>query len=129
MYKGRILVVDDDPDLVETICVRLRSRGYETLTAGDGATATRRAVLDHPDLIILDIGLPAGDGHVVAQRLRQISQTVTLPIIFLTGRTTHNDYFKALGAGAARFMTKPFDMDELLTAVDTLIEQQQVEEA
>ncbi len=65
MSKGRILVVDDEPDIVRSLSIRLGSMGYEVITALDGLSATRKAIEEQPELIILDIGMPAGNGHVV----------------------------------------------------------------
>ncbi len=121
MAKGKILVVDDEPEIVRSIGMRLRAGGYEVVSAMDGLQATNVALREQPDLIILDIGMPAGDGHVVAKRLSQSIRTCSVPIIFLTARTAEEDFNKAWDAGVAKYIVKPFDPDELMTAVESLL--------
>lgn len=115
---AKILVVDDEPDIVKGVTMRLKFAGYEVITACDGAMATQIAIRERPDLIVLDIGMPCGDGHMVAQRLGDNSATMTIPIIFLTARTALEERDKAIAEGAVAFITKPFVPDELLTAVN-----------
>jgi len=121
MSKGKILVVDDEPDIVRSLSLRLGSVGYDVSTAFDGLSATRKAIEEQPELIILDIGMPAGNGHVVVERLRNIGETCHIPVIFLTARTSAEDYRKAREGGVCKFITKPFDPDILLTAVEDQI--------
>lgn len=85
---AKILVVDDEPDVVRALTMRLKFAGYEVIVASDGASATRLAITEQPDLVILDIGLPCGDGHDVAGRLCENMNTAAVPIIFLTARTS-----------------------------------------
>ncbi len=115
---AKILVVEDEPDVIRALTMRLKFAGYEVIVASDGASATRIAVTEQPNLIILDIGLPCGDGHTVARRLRENMNTTTVPIIFLTARTSQEDRAKAMGVGAADFITKPFTAEELLASVE-----------
>jgi len=70
MTKQKMLIVDDEADLVRSLSMRLRANGYEVVSAMDGVEATKMAIHEQPDVIVLDIGMPAGDGHVVAERLR-----------------------------------------------------------
>ncbi len=121
MYKGKVLVVDDEPDIIKTVSLQLKASGYEVVSAMDGLQATNIAIIEQPDLIILDIGMPVGDGHTVANRLKNSSKTCSVPIIFLTASTNPEDYKKAFNAGIAKYITKPFDPRELLTAVDDLL--------
>ena len=122
MSKKRILVADDAPDIVRGLTLRLASAGYEVSAAFDGLEATKKAIEDQPDLILLDIGMPAGNGHVVVERLRNISATCHIPIIYLTARTTPEDYQKARDGGVAKYITKPFDTEVLLAAVEQELE-------
>ena len=122
MTKRRILVVDDEPDIVRALSLRLRAAKYDVMKATDGATATMLAVKWRPDLVILDIGMPAGDGHLVAKRLRENMATVSIPIIFLTARASEKDYDLAAEVGVDKYITKPFDSVELMAAVDELVE-------
>lgn len=121
MAHGKILVVDDEPEIVRSVGMRLRAAGYQVVTAMDGMQATNVALREQPDLIILDIGMPAGDGHVVARRLRESIRTCSVPIIFLTARTGEADFNKAWDAGVAKYITKPFDPGELMSAVESLM--------
>jgi DNA-binding response OmpR family regulator len=121
MDKGKILVVDDEPEIVKTVSLRLKANGYTVVTACDGMQATSVALKESPDLIILDIGMPAGDGHLVAKRLRE-SAPRSIPIIFLTAHTSKRDYEMAFDEGIAKYITKPFRPEELLAAVEELIE-------
>lgn len=118
MSKGKILVVDDEPDIVRSLSIRLGSAGYEVCTACDGLNATRVAIEEQPDLILLDIGMPAGNGHEVVERLGNIDETSHIPVIYLTACTGDDDYRKAREGGVCKFITKPFDPEILLAAVE-----------
>jgi len=117
MSKGIVLVVDDEPDLVRALNLRLRSNGYEVITANNGETALRLALCSHPDLAILDIGLPHGDGYMVAQKMLENRITRSTPIIFLTARTSDRDRERAYQAGTARYLTKPCEPQVLMDTV------------
>ena len=118
MNKGRILVVDDEPDIVRGLTLRLSSEGYQVSSAMDGLGATKKAIEEQPELIIMDIGMPAGNGHVVVERLRNIGETCHIPIIYLTARTGEEDYRQAREGGVCKYITKPFDTEILLAAVE-----------
>ncbi|MEU0879130.1 response regulator [Lentzea sp. NPDC005914] len=107
----KVLVVDDEPQIVRALRINLSARGYDVLTAHDGATALRLAADGKPDVVILDLGLPDMDGTDVIAGLRGWT---TLPIIVLSARTDSTDKVDALDAGADDYVTKPFGMDELL---------------
>jgi two-component system KDP operon response regulator KdpE len=117
MRKPKILVVDDDPDLVKALRLRLRANNCEIVTAGDGYSVVATAQKEHPDLIILDLGLPAGDGFVVLERLQSNDALSAIPVIVLTARDAQNNEERALKAGAAAFFQKPVDNDELLNVI------------
>ena len=119
MSKGRILVVDDEPEIVQSLTLRLTSAGYEVHSAMDGLGATKSAIEVQPDLILLDIGMPAGNGHVVVERLRNIGETSHIPVIYLTARTSDEDYRKARDGGVCKYITKPFDSEVLLAAIES----------
>lgn len=119
--RKKILIVEDDPDLIRALGMRLRSAGYEVSQAVDGATAAQIAIREKPDLVILDIGLPAGDGHVVAGRLRSNVKTMSVPVIYLTARATPEDMAKASEAGAAGYVLKPFKPERLLALVERVL--------
>jgi two-component system KDP operon response regulator KdpE len=101
MQKPKILVVDDDPDLVRALRLRLRASNYEVTTATDGYGAVASAQKEHPALIVLDLGLPAGDGFVVLQRLQSIDTLASVPVIVLSARDPQSNEERALKAGAA----------------------------
>ncbi|MGD0989796.1 MAG: response regulator [Candidatus Sulfotelmatobacter sp.] len=113
----KILLVDDDPDLVRVLGLRLRGNSYEVVAAGDAYGAITSAEKERPDLIILDLGLPDGDGFVVLERLRKMGYLSTVPVIVLTAREPATYEQRALKAGATAFFQKPADNNELLNAI------------
>lgn len=117
MERKRILIIDDDADLRVGLNARLRANGYDTAFAADGATAISMARKAQPDLILLDIGLPAGDGFVVLDRLRSNASLACTPVIVLTARDAEATRKRALEAGAVAFFQKPADNAELLDAI------------
>jgi two-component system KDP operon response regulator KdpE len=110
----RILIVEDEPELLRALSINLRARKYDVETAADGATALALAARRPPDLVILDLGLPDMDGTEVIHGLRGWSQT---PIVVLSAREGQADKVDALDAGADDYLTKPFGMDELLARI------------
>jgi two-component system KDP operon response regulator KdpE len=108
---SRVLVVDDEPALVRALAINLRARAWDVVTASDGRTALSVAASRHPDVVILDLGLPDIDGVDVIRGLRGWSR---VPIIVLSARQDSQDKVEALDAGADDYVTKPFGMDELL---------------
>jgi two-component system KDP operon response regulator KdpE len=107
----KVLVVDDEPQIVRALRINLTARGYEVLTAADGQEALRVAAESRPDVVVLDLGLPDIDGATVIAGLRGWT---SVPIIVLSARTDSGDKVTALDAGADDYVTKPFGMDELL---------------
>jgi DNA-binding response OmpR family regulator len=121
MDKAKILIVDDDPDLRRGLNLRLRANQYETAYATDGFSAIAMAQKERPDLIILDLGLPAGDGFVVLERLQQNANLSCIPVIILTARDPQSSREKTLKAGATAFFQKPVDNGRLLSAIRTTL--------
>ncbi|WP_431961828.1 response regulator [Actinacidiphila sp. bgisy160] len=107
----RVLVVEDDPQLVRALVINLQARQYGVDAAPDGATALRLAAARQPDIIIVDLGLPDMDGVDVIRALRGWTR---VPILVLSARTASDEKVAALDAGADDYITKPFSMDELL---------------
>ena len=107
----RVLVVDDEPQILRGLGTNLRARGYDVETAADGERALEVAARTHPDVVILDLGLPGIDGVDVIRGLRAWTAT---PIIVLSARDQEHDKVEALDAGADDYVSKPFGMDELL---------------
>jgi two-component system KDP operon response regulator KdpE len=108
---SRVLVVDDEPQIRRALGINLRARGYEVDLAPDGENALDVAARNHPDVVVLDLGLPGIDGVDVIRGLRGWSQ---VPIVVLSVRDAEGDKVAALDAGADDYVTKPFGMDQLL---------------
>ncbi|WP_248962607.1 response regulator [Sphaerisporangium perillae] len=110
----RVLVVDDEPQLLRALRINLLARHYEVAVAGDGGTALREAAQFHPDVVLLDLGLPDLDGVEVIHGLRGWTR---VPIVVLSGRAGNQDKIEALDAGADDYVTKPFDIEELFARI------------
>ncbi len=117
MDRTKILVVDDNPTIRKGLSVRLRASGYEVVFAEDAISATAALMTERPDLMVLDLGLPAGDGFVVMDRLHKNDRLASIPVIVLTGRELAVNRDRALQAGAAAFFQKPVDDGVLLFAI------------
>ena len=113
----KILIADDDPQLLRALRITLTARGYAVITAADGAGAVNAAVAQHPDLYMIDLGLPGLDGFDVIHALRGWSQA---PILVVSGRAGAAEKVDALDAGADDYVTKPFSVDELLARIRAL---------
>lgn len=115
--KKKILIVDDERDIVRALTIRLRSSGYSPVVAFDGAQGIFMAHKERPKLILLDIRMPAGDGFSVAEKLKESRRTSRIPIIFLTGSPERDAEEKARDLGGRYFIRKPYDSEELLDAI------------
>jgi DNA-binding response OmpR family regulator len=113
----KILIIDDDPELRHALKLRLRANHYDTVHAVDGYSAVAVALKEHPDLIILDLGLPAGDGFVVLERLQDDDALSAIPVVVLTARDPQGNEERAMKAGAAAYFQKPADNAELLDVI------------
>ena len=114
MNKTKLLIVEDEPTLLETLKYNLKKQGYEVVTAADGVQALPTARAEKPDLVILDVMLPGLDGFEICRILRQ---EMSLPILMLTARDEEVDKIVGLEVGADDYLTKPFSMRELLARV------------
>ena len=119
--KTKILVVDDEPDVVELIRFNLQAAGYDVVTADDGTEALRKALSASPDLIILDLMLPEVDGLEVCKLLRRDPHTKAIPIVMLTARAGEIDRVLGFELGADDYVTKPFSPRELVLRVKALL--------
>jgi two-component system KDP operon response regulator KdpE len=122
----RVLVVDDEPQILRALRINLRARRYEVNTAASGSQALEEAAAHPPDLVILDLGLPDMDGVEVIGGLRGWTK---VPIIVLSGRADSSDKVEALDAGADDYVTKPFGMDELLARMRAAVRRTPAAEA
>lgn len=113
----RILIADDDAQMLRAVRITLTARGYDVVTAADGKQALDLAISKHPDLIILDLGMPGLNGIEVTQAIRGWSQA---PILVVSGRSESWEKVEALDAGADDYVTKPFSADELLARIRAL---------
>jgi DNA-binding response OmpR family regulator len=118
--KGTVLVVDDEPTIVEIVGRYMERAGYETLQAGDGPEALRQAELHHPDLVVLDLMLPGIDGIEVLRRLREPPHE-PVAVILLTARGEESDRIVGLRQGADDYVVKPFSPAELVARVDAVL--------
>ncbi|MCJ1688809.1 response regulator [Rathayibacter sp. VKM Ac-2927] len=113
----KILIADDDPQILRALRITLTARGYDVVTAGDGTEAINRAIDERPDLYMIDLGMPRLDGVEVIQALRGWTSA---PVLVVSGRTGSADKVGALDAGADDYVTKPFSMDEVLARIRAL---------
>jgi len=118
MAGKKILIVEDEVVQLTALARRLKSAGFEVVAARDGLTAISTARKEQPDLIVLNLGIPAGDGFVVLQRLAMLINTGTIPVIVLSSRTPIGNRDAALKAGAIAYIHKPVDVPVLLKAIN-----------
>lgn len=113
----KILIADDDPQMLRALRITLAARGYEVVTASDGKTALDVAIKTHPDVVVIDLGMPGLTGIEVIAALRGWTQ---IPVLVVSGRSESWDKVEALDAGADDYVTKPFSADELLARIRAL---------
>ena len=129
MNPADILIVDDDPDMLQALQVRLKANGYGVHCAEDGIGAISEARKHTPDLIVLDLGLPAGDGFVVLDILKTNLHLSSIPVIVLSGRDRRANEERVLNAGGRVFLQKPVQTNEFLAVIrQTLNEKHQKSE-
>ena len=121
MEKKKILIVDDDEELVKILSFNLGIEGYETIAAYDGMSAVMRSHKDKPDLILLDIMMPGGNGFSVVEKLNISTKTCTIPVIVLSALPKDELKERALEAGIQHYYTKPFNMETLLNHIEGLL--------
>jgi DNA-binding response OmpR family regulator len=119
--RKRILVVDDERELVELIAMNLQRNGYETLTAFDGPAGLEAARRQKPDMVILDVMMPGMSGRDVTMTLKSDPETATMPILMLTAKTEETDIIVGLSMGADDYVTKPFSMKVLMARVAAVL--------
>jgi two-component system KDP operon response regulator KdpE len=115
--KNKVLVIEDNKEHMIALSIKLKAHNYDVVWAGDGVTAMTVATREKPDAILLDLGLPGGDGFVVLERLRSLGSTVGIPVIVVSARDPMSNRPMAIQAGASAFLHKPVKTDELLSAL------------
>jgi DNA-binding response OmpR family regulator len=121
MHSTKILIVDDDPAVRMAMQMRLRANHYDPVVASDGYSAMAQAQKERPNLIILDLGLPAGGGYAVLKWLQESDTLSSTPVIVLTARDPHANEHLCLEEGAVAFFQKPADNNELLNVIRTTL--------
>lgn len=121
MEQKKVLIVDDDPEMRLALKLRLRSNNYDVAVAVDGVSAIVEARKQAPDVILLDLGLPAGDGFAVLSRIQGLDALAHIPVIVISGRNQAANKPEALKAGARMFLQKPVKNSELLTAIKQVL--------
>ena len=120
----RVLVADDDPDILKVVAANLEAEGITVEAVSNGWEAQVRALQTKPDLIILDISMPGRNGLEVLTALRGRKETADIPVVFLTARSSDADIWEGWKAGAAYYLTKPFDTAQLLHFVNSMFDHQ-----
>jgi DNA-binding response OmpR family regulator len=121
MEGKRVLVCDDDPLIRRLLQVNLEIEDYDVLLAADGQEAVEVALAEHPDLIILDIMMPRMDGYQACKKLKELDEVKDIPVVFLSAKAQEEDIEEGTALGAAAYLTKPFEPDELIAAIDRLV--------
>ncbi len=117
--EARLLVVDDEPNILDLLASSLRFAGFEVSTAADGKSAFHLATTEYPDLIVLDVMLPDMDGFTVTRRLRDAG--VRIPVLFLTARDDMRDKIQGLTVGGDDYVTKPFGLEEVVARIRAIL--------
>lgn len=113
----RVLVVDDDATIRRVLTLNFEAEGYEVSVAADGDEAKEMARSIHPDVVILDVMMPGSDGYSVLEELRSSPQTDDIPVVFLSARASDDEVFRGWQSGADSYVTKPFELDEVVRIV------------
>jgi len=119
--ESKILIIDDDPDALETMSAILETRDYQVFTALSGSEGIDKAVKEKPDLIIMDVMMPGLDGFATCKMIKENEETKDIPVILITGKELVHDMEKVRAAGAKEFMIKPIDWDKLFLKIKNLI--------
>jgi DNA-binding response OmpR family regulator len=118
---AKILIVEDDLNIARALAIRIKAAGHELMAAYDAIVATSIVLKQQPDLVVLDISLPGGDGFIIAERIQKSPLMVGIPIIFLTASKQPGLREKAMRLGAAAFFEKPYEAAELLAAIEAAL--------
>jgi DNA-binding response OmpR family regulator len=124
--QAKILIVDDEQDIVNTVQYRLKSCDFNVITAGDGKEGLEKVINEKPDLVLLDINMPIMDGHEMLERLRSNPDTKSIPVIMLTAYSDRRDISKAADLGIEHYVTKPFDFADLMDKISKALESSEI---
>ncbi len=124
--KTKILVVDDEPNIVQTLQDRLEMNEYEVVTAGNGREGLEKFEQEQPDVILLDVIMPIMDGHEMLEVLRKRPTGQSVSVIMLTARSQTQDIARANACGIDDYIVKPFDLSELLEKIESVVEHRKV---
>jgi DNA-binding response OmpR family regulator len=119
---SKILVVEDDKKIALALSLRLKAKGHEVLVAYDALAGLAQATQKKPELVLLDVGMPAGGGFAVAERMQNLTSTIGIPFIFLTASKDPLSRSRAMELGAAAYFEKPYDAEELLMTIDKVLQ-------
>ena len=121
MVLQKVLVVDDERNIRNILDFSLESEGFYVVSAADGEEAYALAITEHPDLIILDVMMPKGDGFETCQRLKQDQRTAAIPVVLLTAKTGRDDRQRGQDVGADEYIIKPFSPARVVEVVQSLL--------
>jgi len=121
MPKYKVLIVDDEPDIVETLSFMLQARNFDVVTASDGFEALSKVKSERPDLVLLDIMMPGMDGYDVCVKLKTDKETKNIPVVMLTARGENEAVIRAHKAGANDYIVKPFSLPTLVSKLNKLL--------
>ena len=121
----RLLIVEDDPRLLRALTISLRRAGFEIATARDGDEAVVSLAAQIPDLVVSDVMMPGSDGLTLAKQIRADPRTDIIPIVFLTAKDTRADRVNGFRAGVDAYITKPFEPDELVAVITSILDRVQ----
>jgi two-component system, OmpR family, alkaline phosphatase synthesis response regulator PhoP len=120
--RAKILVVDDEPNIVQTLQDRLEMNNYTVITACNGREGLDKALSESPDIILLDVIMPIMDGHEMLEHLRKNEEGKDVAVIMLTARSQNQDIVRANACGIEDYIVKPFDLSELLEKIESILE-------
>ena len=116
---AKILIVDDEPDILLLLRLNLEAEGYDVVMAADGEKALERIAADHPELVVLDVMMPVLDGFGMLERKRESGDAT--PVVMLSAKSEQADIDRATQLGAVEFVSKPFDLDRLVALIETIL--------
>ena len=124
--KTKILIVDDEPDLVQTLQDRLEMNGYNIITAGNGKEGLEKAIQEKPDIVLLDVIMPIMDGLEMLEALRKNPECKSCAVIMLTARSQRQDIVQAKACGIEDYIVKPFNLSEMIEKIENVLERHKV---